>query len=89
MAQTVLPNPKDRDKDIVVFLDEAQAADSSEEAQERCAVAALARVAGHRNMQRVLAQPYQAAWAWCVQQVSIAAFLKLGNLAQTVVQLCL
>ena len=66
----MLPDPKNRDKDLVVFLDEAQAAGTSEEAQERCAVAALARVAGHRNMQRVLPQAYQLAWGWCVQQAS-------------------
>lgn len=67
--QVVLPDHSNADRDIVVFLDEAQAAPTSEEAQERAAVAALARVAGHRNMQRVLPQAFQAAWAWCVQQV--------------------
>lgn len=67
--QVVLPDQSNADKDIVVFLDEAQAAPTSEEAQERAAVAALARVAGHRNMQRVLPQAFQPAWAWCVQQV--------------------
>ena len=56
---------------MVVFLDEAQAAPTSEEAQERGAVAALARVAGHRNMQRVLPPLFQAAWTWCVQQVGV------------------
>lgn len=66
----MLPDAKNADKDIVVFLDEAQAAGTSEEVQERGAVAALARVAGNRNMQRVLPQPFQAAWTWCVQQVS-------------------
>jgi len=70
MKQVVLPDDKNADKDIVVFLDEAQAAGTSEEAQERGAVAALARVAGNRNMQRVLPQAFQAAWTWCVQQVS-------------------
>lgn len=69
LMQVVLPDPSCAAKDTVVFLDKAQAAPTSEEAQERAAVAALARVAGHRNMQRVLPQPFQAAWAWCVQQV--------------------
>lgn len=69
--QVVLPDQSNADKDIVVFLDEAQAAPTSEEAQERAAVAALARVAGHRNMQRVLPPPFQAAWIWCVQQVGV------------------
>lgn len=68
--QVVLPDPKGGDKDTVVFLDDAQAAPSAEEAQERGAVAALARVAGHRNMQRVLPKPYQSAWEWCVKQVA-------------------
>lgn len=69
LLQVVLPDPSNADKDTVVFLDKAQAAATSEEAQERAAVAALARVAGHRNMQRVLPQAFQPAWAWCVQQV--------------------
>lgn len=69
LMQVVLPDQSNADKDIVVFLDEAQAAPTSEEAQERAAVAALARVAGHRNMQRILPQAFQPAWAWCVQQV--------------------
>ena len=68
--QVVLPDEKHADRDIVVFLDEAQAAGTSEEAQERGAVAALARVAGNRNMQRVLPQDFQAAGAWCVHQVT-------------------
>ena len=70
MKQVVLPDDKNADKDIVVFLNEAQAAGTSEEAQGRGAVAALARVAGNRNMQRVLPQPFQAAWTWCQQAVS-------------------
>lgn len=69
LMQVVLPDPSNAQKDTVVFLDKVQAAPTSEEAQERAAVAALARVAGHRNMQRVLPQAFQAAWAWCVQQV--------------------
>ena len=82
--QVVLPDQNSADRDIVIFLDEAQAAPTSEEAQERAAVAALARVAGHRNMQRVLPQAFQAAWTWCVQQVwhlqalkSLLQFLKM------------
>ena len=77
MKQVVLPDDKNADKDIVVFLEEAQAAGTSEEAQERGAVAALARVAGNRNMQRVLPQAFQAAWTWCVQQVSKPSALLL------------
>lgn len=69
LMQVVLPDQSNADKDIVVFLDEAQAAPTSEAAQDRAAVAALARVAGHRNMQRILPQAFQPAWAWCVQQV--------------------
>lgn len=65
----MLPDPKGGDKDTVVFLDDVQAAPSPEEAQERGAVAALARVAGHRNMQRLLPKAYSSAWDWCVQKV--------------------
>ena len=70
MSQVVLPDPKGGDKDTVVFLDEAQAAPSPEEAQERGALAALARVAGHRNMQRLLPKAYEAAWEWFVKKVT-------------------
>lgn len=70
VLQVVLPDPKGGDKDTVVFLDEAQAAPSPEEAQERAAVAALVRVAGHRNMQRLLPKAYEAAWEWCVKKVT-------------------
>ena len=87
--QVVLPDQSKADRDIVVFLDEAQAARTSEEAQERAAVAALARVAGHRNMQRVLPRAFQAAWTWCVQQVrhllspkAIAFMVHIASLVQ-------
>ena len=92
MVQVVLPDEKHADQDIVVFLDEAQAGGTSEEAQERGAVAALARVAGNRNMQRVLPQAFQAAWAWCVQQVSACSGHMLcfaDNLGQSVHAVCI
>ena len=42
--QGVLPHPQQQDKDTVVFLDDAQAAGSEEEAEQRAAVVALHRV---------------------------------------------
>ncbi len=42
--QVVLPHPKKQELDVVVFLDEQQAAPSQEEAEQRGAVAALHRV---------------------------------------------
>ena len=43
-VQVVLPHPKLQEKDVVVFLDDSQAATSQEEAEQRAAVAALHRV---------------------------------------------
>ena len=43
-CQVVLPHPKQQDKDVVVFLEDAQAAPTEEEAEQRAAVAALHRV---------------------------------------------
>lgn len=84
LEQVVLPDPKGGDKDTVVFLEEAQAAPTAEEAQERGAVAALARVAGHRNMQRLLPKAYQTAWEWCVKQVG-----QLDMFAGVIVSFCM
>ena len=68
----VLADSKKKDLDVVVFLAEDQAAPDEEEAQQRGAVAALARVAGDRNFQRVLPQDYRPMWGACCQQVSCA-----------------
>ncbi len=42
--QVVLPHPKQQDKDVVLFLEDSQAAPDEEEAEQRAAVAALHRV---------------------------------------------
>lgn len=44
IPQVVLPHPKKQELDVVVFLDDAQAAPNQEEAEQRVAVAALHRV---------------------------------------------
>lgn len=44
LSQVVLPHPKKQELDVVVFLDDSQAAPSQEEAEQRAAVAALHRV---------------------------------------------
>jgi len=62
LAKVVLPHPKQQDKDIVVFLPEAHAAESDDEAQQRGAVAALHRIAGNRALERTLPPQYAALW---------------------------
>ncbi|KAK9846310.1 hypothetical protein WJX81_001334 [Elliptochloris bilobata] len=62
VAKVVLPDGKDSEKDVVVFLDAAHAAGSEEEAAQRGAVAALARVAGERALHRVLPRAYRDLW---------------------------
>ncbi|KAL4527192.1 hypothetical protein Ndes2526B_g09099 [Nannochloris sp. 'desiccata'] len=62
LAKVVLPHPKQQDKDIVVFLPEAHAAESDDEAQQRGAVAALHRIAGDRALERTLPPQYGALW---------------------------
>ena len=64
-GQVVLADPKDRDKDVVVFLgaEQAQQADRPEQAEQAAAVAALHRVAGERALHRVLPPAYRPLWA--------------------------
>ncbi len=62
MVQVVLADPKDRNKDIVVFLAEEHQADTPEEAEQRAAVTALHRVAGDRALHRVLPEAYLPLW---------------------------
>lgn len=46
LPQVVLPDGKNQERDVVVFLDEAHAAADDREARQRAAVAALQRVQG-------------------------------------------
>ena len=63
-SQVVLADPKDRDKDVVVFLGaEQQPAGRPEQAEQLVAVAALHRVAGERALHRVLPPAYRPLWA--------------------------
>ena len=68
----VLPDSKDNQKDIVVFLEASQAAATEEEAQQVGALAALHHVGGERALHRILPQQYLPAWEWHGQQVSPA-----------------
>ncbi|KAK9809193.1 hypothetical protein WJX72_011126 [[Myrmecia] bisecta] len=61
-CRVVIPNLKDNTKDIVVFLEESQAAATEEEAQQRGAVAMLHRIAGERALHRVLPPAYRPLW---------------------------
>ncbi|KAG2486676.1 hypothetical protein HYH03_014607 [Edaphochlamys debaryana] len=61
-CKVVLPDPKKQEDDVVVFLDEAWAADDEAEARERGAVAALNRVQGDRALERILPRPYVPLW---------------------------
>ncbi len=62
MLQVVLADPKDRNKDIVVFLAAEHQADAPDEAEQRAAVTALHRVAGDRALHRVLPEAYLPLW---------------------------
>ncbi|CAL8471800.1 g11342 [Coccomyxa elongata] len=61
-CKVVLADPKDRNKDIVVFLAAEHQADTPEEAEQRAAVTALHRVAGDRALHRVLPEAYLPLW---------------------------
>ncbi|KAF8055672.1 DHX57 [Scenedesmus sp. PABB004] len=63
-ARVVLPDPKlpGSDRDLVVWLDAAHAAEGEEEALQRGAVAALQAVAGDRGLDYVLPQRYRQLW---------------------------
>ncbi|PRW33164.1 P-loop containing nucleoside triphosphate hydrolase isoform A [Chlorella sorokiniana] len=67
-CKVVLPHPKKQELDVVVFLDDAQAAPSEEEAEQRAAVAALHRVQGDRALDRILPRPYVVQWKDLEQQ---------------------
>lgn len=60
--QVVLADPKDRNKDIVVFLGAEHQAGVPDDMEQRAAVTALHRVAGDRALHRVLPQAYLPLW---------------------------
>ena len=60
--QVVLADPKDREKDTVVFLASEHQCSSQEETSQRVAVTALHRIAGDRALHRVLPEMYRALW---------------------------
>ncbi len=53
-GQVVLPDKVHQDRDEIIFLEEAHAAEDDTSAQQRGAVAALARVARDLPLERVL-----------------------------------
>ena len=61
-CKVVLPDRKKSENDIVVFLDQNDACDSEQEAQQRGAVAALHRIAGNRSLERTLPPTYVELW---------------------------
>ena len=71
LAQVVLADPKDRDKDIVVFLASEHQCASPEETGQRVAVNALHRVCGERAMHRVLPEIHRALWHQLGEQVGL------------------
>ena len=68
-GQVVLADPKDRDKDVVVFLETAHQIANIEEAGQRLAVTALHRVNGDRALHRVLPEQYRSLWHQLGEQV--------------------
>ena len=61
-CKCVLPDPKHKDKDEVVFLAEARAAGTKEEAAQLAAVAMLQRVQGNRALHLTLPAAYHDLW---------------------------
>lgn len=74
--QVVLADPKDRNKDIVVFLASEHQADAPDEAEQRAAITALHRVAGDRALHRVLPQAFLPLWQELCAMVSSAISTK-------------
>ncbi len=71
-GQVVLPDAKNRDKDVVAFLDKNLPAEPSEEdAGQLAAITALHKVAGDRSLHRVIPAQYQPLWQDLSKQVSL------------------
>ena len=68
-GQVVLADPKDRDKDVVVFLGTEHQTADAEEAGQRLAVTALHRVDGDRALHRILPELYRSLWHQLGEQV--------------------
>jgi len=69
--QVVLADPKDREKDVVVFLASEHQCSSQEETGQRVAVTALHKIAGDRALHRVLPEMYRALWDNLGEHVSL------------------
>ena len=70
-GQVVLADPKDRDKDVVAFLDRNQPAEGDEdEAGQLAAIEALHKVAERGALHRVIPSQYQPRWHELSKQVA-------------------
>lgn len=68
----VLADPRDRERDVVAFLDRNQPAEQDEEeAGQLAAITMLHKVAGDRSLHRVIPAPYQPLWQQLSEQVTL------------------
>eukprot|EP00884_Botryococcus_braunii_P007206 jgi/Botrbrau1/16487/Bobra.0142s0081.1 len=61
-CKVVLPDPKDKEKDVVVFLPKEEGVSDETLAEQQGAVAALRRVQGDRALHRVLPLVFRGLW---------------------------
>ena len=76
-GQVVMADPKDRDKDVVVFLGTEHQTANIEEAGQRLAVTALHRVNGDRALHRVLPEQYRSLWHHLGEQVGSLTLMQV------------
>ena len=72
-----MADPKDRDKDVVVFLGTEHQIADVEEAGQRLAVTALHRVNGDRALHRVLPEQYRSLWHQLGEQVGSLTLMQV------------
>ena len=76
-GQVVMADPKDRDKDVVVFLGTEHQIADAEEAGQRLAVIALHRVNGDRALHRVLPEQFRNLWHQLGEQVGSLTLMQV------------
>ena len=74
LLQVVLPDAKDNNSDIVVFLNAAHACNTEEDALQSGALAAMHAVAGDRNLHRILPAAFVQLWDTLTEEVRILSF---------------
>lgn len=72
-----MADPKDGDKDVVVFLGTEHQTADAEEAGQRLAVTALHRVNGNRALHRVLPELYRSLWHELGEQVGCRSLVQV------------